>query len=129
MGRLVARGHVIVIGATNTECWDPACGRPIARPGPVDANRIGVSEPKTLRRGLQILRIHTRAMPLRRCRSAGDCRTSHGFLWAARLERSGKRSGDALARFLRASAVAEMGLASANGGWVTRENFPCRLKM
>jgi len=59
MDGFVARGHVIVIGATNIpEVLDPA----LRRPGRFD-REIEIGVPNTQAR-LQILRIHTRAMPL-----------------------------------------------------------------
>jgi transitional endoplasmic reticulum ATPase len=59
MDGFVARGQVIVIGATNIpEVLDPA----LRRPGRFD-REIEIGVPNTQAR-LQILRIHTRAMPL-----------------------------------------------------------------
>src|SRR6201987_2812217 len=59
MDGFVARGHVIVIGATNIpEVLDPA----LRRPGRFD-REIEIGVPNSQAR-LQILRIHTRAMPL-----------------------------------------------------------------
>jgi len=61
---------VIVIGATNIpESWDSA----LRRPGRFDREiEIGVRHSGRL----QILRIHTRAMPLRRMSICRDCRAS-----------------------------------------------------
>jgi len=88
MDGFVARGHVIVIGATNIpEMLDPA----LRRPGRFD-REIEIGVPNTQAR-LQILRIHTRAMPLAPmsiCRRLPNFRTA---LWARIWRRSGKRSG------------------------------------
>ena len=84
----VARGQVIVIGATNIpEVLDPA----LRRPGRFD-REIEIGVPNTQAR-LQILRIHTRAMPL-----AADvdlkeiAEHSHGFV-GADLEALGQEVG------------------------------------
>jgi transitional endoplasmic reticulum ATPase len=78
MDGFVSRGQVIVIGATNIpEVLDPA----LRRPGRFD-REIEIGVPNTQGR-LQILRIHTRAMPL-----AADvdlqeiAEHSHGFVGA-----------------------------------------------
>ena len=78
MDGFVARGQVIVIGATNIpEVLDPA----LRRPGRFD-REIEIGVPNSQAR-LQILRIHTRAMPL-----AADvdlreiAEHSHGFVGA-----------------------------------------------
>jgi transitional endoplasmic reticulum ATPase len=78
MDGFVSRGQVIVMGATNIpELLDPA----LRRPGRFD-REIEIGVPNTQAR-LQILRIHTRAMPL-----AGDvdlaeiAEHSHGFVGA-----------------------------------------------
>ena len=96
MDGFVARGQVIVIGATNIpEVLDPA----LRRPGRFD-REIEIGVPNTQAR-LQILRIHTRAMPL-----ASDvdlqeiAEHSHGFV-GADLEALGQEVGMiALRRFL-----------------------------
>ena len=78
MDGFVSRGQVIVIGATNIpEVLDPA----LRRPGRFD-REIEIGVPNTQAR-LQILKIHTRAMPL-----GGDVNLeeiaehSHGFVGA-----------------------------------------------
>ena len=88
MDGFVARGQVIVIGATNIpEVLDPA----LRRPGRFD-REIEIGVPNTQAR-LQILRIHTRAMPL-----AADvdlqeiAEHSHGFV-GADLEALGQEVG------------------------------------
>ena len=126
MDGFVARGHVIVIGATNIpEILDPA----LRRPGRFD-REIEISVPNTQAR-LQILRIHTRAMPL-----AADvdlqeiAELSHGFV-GADLEALCQEVGMiALRGFLAnlplgidAAASAELGALQ-----VTRENFHAGLK-
>jgi len=59
MDGFVSRGQVVVIGATNIpEVLDPA----LRRPGRFD-REIEIGVPNTQAR-LQILKIHTRAMPL-----------------------------------------------------------------
>jgi transitional endoplasmic reticulum ATPase len=78
MDGFVARGQVIVIGATNIpEVLDPA----LRRPGRFD-REIEIGVPNTQAR-LQILKIHTRAMPLA---PGVDLREiaehSHGFVGA-----------------------------------------------
>ena len=88
MDGFVARGQVIVIGATNIpEVLDPA----LRRPGRFD-REIEIGVPNTQAR-LQILRIHTRAMPL-----APDvdlmeiAEHTHGFV-GADLEALGQEVG------------------------------------
>jgi transitional endoplasmic reticulum ATPase len=88
MDGFVARGQVIVIGATNIpEVLDPA----LRRPGRFD-REIEIGVPNTQAR-LQILKIHTRAMPL-----AADVNLkeiaehSHGFV-GADLEALGQEVG------------------------------------
>src|SRR5712691_7098275 len=78
MDGFVARGHVIVIGATNIpEVLDPA----LRRPGRFD-REIEIGVPNTQAR-LQILRIHTRAMPLRPDVNLQEiAEHSHGFVGA-----------------------------------------------
>jgi transitional endoplasmic reticulum ATPase len=100
MDGFVARGQVIVIGATNIpEVLDPA----LRRPGRFD-REIEIGVPNAAGR-LQILQIHTRAMPL-----AADIRLdevashTHGFV-GADLEALCQEVGMiALRRFLSRSA-------------------------
>jgi len=126
MDGFVARGQVIVIGATNIpEVLDPA----LRRPGRFD-REIEIGVPNTQAR-LQILRIHTRAMPL-----AADvdlqeiAEHSHGFV-GADLEALGQEVGMiALRGFLSAFPLQTDGVASAELGalQVTREDFLAGLK-
>jgi transitional endoplasmic reticulum ATPase len=126
MDGFVARGQVIVIGATNIpEVLDPA----LRRPGRFD-REIEIGVPNTQAR-LQILRIHTRSMPL-----ASDVNLqeiaehSHGFV-GADLEALGQEVGMiALRRFLSAVPLEAEGPASADLGslQVTRDDFLSGLK-
>ncbi len=126
MDGFVARGQVIVIGATNIpEVLDPA----LRRPGRFD-REIEIGVPNTQAR-LQILRIHTRAMPL-----ASDvdlheiAEHSHGFV-GADLEALGQEVGMiALRRFLSGSPLATDGDASADLAalQVTRDDFLAGMK-
>jgi transitional endoplasmic reticulum ATPase len=126
MDGFVARGQVIVIGATNIpEVLDPA----LRRPGRFD-REIEIGVPNTQAR-LQILRIHTRAMPL-----AADvdlkeiAEHSHGFV-GADLEALGQEVGMiALRRFLSSVAVEAGGVDSAELErlQVTRNDFLAGLK-
>lgn len=126
MDGFVARGQVIVIGATNIpEVLDPA----LRRPGRFD-REIEIGVPNTQAR-LQILRIHTRAMPL-----ASDvdlqeiAEHSHGFV-GADLEALGQEVGMiALRRFLSAMPLDTNGADSAEVGslQVTRDDFLAGLK-
>ena len=126
MDGFVARGHVIVIGATNIpEMLDPA----LRRPGRFD-REIEIGVPNTQAR-LQILRIHTRAMPL-----AADvdlqeiAELSHGFV-GADLEALGQEVGmTALRRFLSAVPLGTDSAASAelSALQVTRDDFLAGLK-
>jgi transitional endoplasmic reticulum ATPase len=126
MDGFVARGQVIVIGATNIpEVLDPA----LRRPGRFD-REIEIGVPNTQAR-LQILRIHTRAMPL-----AADvdlreiAEHSHGFV-GADLEALGQEVGMiALRRFLSSMPVEADREASAELGdlQVTRDDFLAGLK-
>src|ERR1700728_672325 len=126
MDGFVARGQVIVIGATNIpEVLDTA----LSRPGRVDrAIEIGV--PNTQAR-LQILRIHTRAMPLAPNVDLKEiAEHSHGFV-GADLEALGQEVGMiALRRFLSACPLETDGVASAELGTlqVTRDDFLAGLK-
>jgi transitional endoplasmic reticulum ATPase len=78
MDGFVSRGQVIVIGATNIpEVLDPA----LRRPGRFD-REIEIGVPNTQAR-LQILKIHTRAMPLGPDVDLGEIAAhSHGFVGA-----------------------------------------------
>jgi transitional endoplasmic reticulum ATPase len=126
MDGFVARGQVIVIGATNIpEVLDPA----LRRPGRFD-REIEIGVPNTQAR-LQILRIHTRAMPL-----AADvdlreiAEHSHGFV-GADLEALGQEVGMiALRRFLSNTPLETDGAASTALAslQVTREDFLGGLK-
>jgi transitional endoplasmic reticulum ATPase len=134
MDGFVSRGQVIVMGATNIpEVLDPA----LRRPGRFD-REIEIGVPNTQAR-LQILRIHTRAMPL-----AGDvdlaevAEHSHGFV-GADVEALCQEVGMiALRRFLR-DHPAGRGRADAPSGsqaderpldqlQVTRDDFLAGLK-
>jgi transitional endoplasmic reticulum ATPase len=126
MDGFVARGQVIVIGATNIpEVLDPA----LRRPGRFD-REIEIGVPNTQAR-LQILKIHTRAMPL-----AADvdlkeiAEHSHGFV-GADLEALGQEVGMiALRGFLSSFPLETDGAVSAELGklQVTREDFLGGLK-
>ncbi len=126
MDGFIARGQVIVIGATNIpEVLDPA----LRRPGRFD-REIEIGVPNTQAR-LQILKIHTRAMPL-----ASDVNLqeiaehSHGFV-GADLEALGQEVGMiALRRFLSAMPLGTEGSASAEleALQVTRDDFLAGLK-
>jgi transitional endoplasmic reticulum ATPase len=127
MDGFVARGQVIVIGATNIpEVLDPA----LRRPGRFD-REIEIGVPNTQAR-LQILRIHTRAMPLAPDVDLREiAEHSHGFV-GADLEALGQEVGMiALRRFLSlCSRSTLMALRSAELGalQVTREDFLAGLK-
>jgi transitional endoplasmic reticulum ATPase len=125
MDGFVARGQVIVIGATNIpEVLDPA----LRRPGRFD-REIEIGVPNVQAR-LQILKIHTRAMPL-----AADvdlreiAEHSHGFV-GADLEALAQEVGMiALRGFLAAHPMETDSAASDLGGLqVTREDFLAGLK-
>ncbi len=101
MDGFVSRGQVIVIGATNIpEVLDPA----LRRPGRFD-REIDIGVPNTQAR-LQILRIHTRAMPLAAdVDLAAVAEHSHGFV-GADLEALCQEVGlIALRRFLSGPAA------------------------
>src|ERR1700716_1108715 len=98
MDGFVSRGQVIVIGATNIpEVLDPA----LRRPGRFD-REIEIGVPNTQAR-LQILKIHTRAMPLAPDVELDEiAQHSHGFV-GADLEALCQEIGMiTLRRFLRA---------------------------
>ena len=126
MDGFVARGHVIVIGATNIpEMLDPA----LRRPGRFD-REIEIGVPNTQAR-LQILRIHTRAMPLAPDVDLQEiAELSHGFV-GADLEALGQEVGMiALRRFLSTVPLGSDGVASAELGslQVTRDDFLAGLR-
>ncbi len=126
MDGFVARGHVIVIGATNIpEMLDPA----LRRPGRFD-REIEIGVPNTQAR-LQNLRIHTRAMPLAPDVDLHEiAELSHGFV-GADLEALGQEVGmTALRRFLSAVPLGTNGAASAelSALQVTRDDFFAGLK-
>jgi len=126
MDGFVARGQVIVIGATNIpEVLDPA----LRRPGRFD-REIEIGVPNTQAR-LQILKIHTRAMPLAPNVDLQEiAEHSHGFV-GADLEALGQEVGMiALRGFLSAFPLQTDGVASAELGTlqVTRDDFLAGLK-
>jgi len=126
MDGFVARGQVIVIGATNIpEVLDPA----LRRPGRFD-REIEIGVPNTQAR-LQILRIHTRAMPLAPDVDLQEiAEHSHGFV-GADLEALGQEVGMiALRRFLSSVPIGTDAAASAELGalQVTRHDFLAGLK-
>src|SRR5580658_5740886 len=126
MDGFVARGQVIVIGATNIpEVLDPA----LRRPGRFD-REIEIGVPNTQAR-LQILKIHTRAMPLAPDVDLKEiAEHSHGFV-GADLEALGQEVGMiALRGFLSAFPLETDGAASAELGklQVTRDDFLAGLK-
>src|SRR5579863_1485928 len=125
MDGFVARGHVIVIGATNIpEVLDPA----LPRPGRFD-REIEIGVPNNQAR-LQILRIHTRAMPLAHDVDLREiAEHSHGFV-GADLEALGQEVGMiALRGFLSAVPFETDGAASQlDKLQVTREDFLAGLK-
>ncbi|MHB8816422.1 MAG: AAA family ATPase, partial [Steroidobacteraceae bacterium] len=126
MDGFVARGQVIVIGATNIpEMLDPA----LRRPGRFD-REIEIGVPNAQAR-LQILRIHTRAMPLAHDVDLREiAEHTHGFV-GADLEALGQEVGMiALRGFLSAVPFEADGAASAELGslQVTRDDFLAGLK-
>jgi transitional endoplasmic reticulum ATPase len=126
MDGFVARGQVIVIGATNIpEVLDPA----LRRPGRFD-REIEIGVPNTQAR-LQILRIHTRAMPLASGVNLQEiAEHSHGFV-GADLEALCQEVGMiALRGFLAAYPLETDSAASADldALKVTREDFLAGLK-
>src|SRR5260370_22521699 len=126
MDGFVARGHVVVIGATNIpEMLDPA----LRRPGRFD-REIEIGVPNTQAR-LQILRIHTRAMPLAPDVDLQEiAELSHGFV-GADLEALGQEVGMiALRGFLSTVPLGTDGAASAElkALQVTRDDFLAGLK-
>jgi len=126
MDGFVARGQVVVIGATNIpEVLDPA----LRRPGRFD-REIEIGVPNTQAR-LQILRIHTRAMPLAPDVDLKEiAEHSHGFV-GADLEALGQEVGMiALRGFLSSFPLETNSAASAELGalQVTRDDFLAGLK-
>jgi transitional endoplasmic reticulum ATPase len=126
MDGFVARGQVIVIGATNIpEVLDPA----LRRPGRFD-REIEIGVPNNQAR-LQILRIHTRAMPLAHDVDLREiAEHSHGFV-GADLEALCQEVGMiALRGFLSAFPLETDSAASADLDklQVTREDFLAGLK-
>ena len=126
MDGFVSRGQVIVMGATNIpEVLDPA----LRRPGRFD-REIEIGVPNTQAR-LQILKIHTRAMPLAPDVNLQEiAEHSHGFV-GADLEALGQEVGMiALRGFLSSLSVETGGPAAADLGTlqVTRIDFLAGLK-
>jgi transitional endoplasmic reticulum ATPase len=126
MDGFVARGQVIVIGATNIpEVLDPA----LRRPGRFD-REIEIGVPNQQAR-LQILRIHTRAMPLAKDVDLREiAEHSHGFV-GADLEALCQEVGmNALRGFLAAYPLQGDGESSSQleSLLVTREDFLAGLK-
>ena len=126
MDGFVSRGQVIVMGATNIpEVLDPA----LRRPGRFD-REIEIGVPNTQAR-LQILKIHTRAMPLAPDVNLQEiAEHSHGFV-GADLEALGQEVGMiALRGFLSSLSVETGGPAAADLGTlqVTRDDFLAGLK-
>jgi transitional endoplasmic reticulum ATPase len=124
MDGFVARGQVIVIGATNIpEVLDPA----LRRPGRFD-REIEIGVPNTQAR-LQILRIHTRAMPLDADVNLGEiAEHSHGFV-GADLEALCQEVGMiALRRFLASHPRVADEVGDLGALLVTREDFLAGLK-
>lgn len=126
MDGFVARGQVVVIGATNIpEVLDPA----LRRPGRFD-REIEIGVPNAQAR-LQILRIHTRAMPLAPDVDLHEvAEHTHGFV-GADLEALGQEVGMiALRGFLSSLPLDADGALNADlsGLQVTRDNFLAGLK-
>ena len=127
MDGFVSRGQVIVMGATNIpEVLDPA----LRRPGRFD-REIEIGVPNTQAR-LQILKIHTRAMPLAPDVNLQEiAEHSHGFV-GADLEALGQEVGMIALRGFLSSVSVETGggPAAADLGTlqVTRNDFLAGLK-
>jgi transitional endoplasmic reticulum ATPase len=124
MDGFVARGQVIVIGATNIpEVLDPA----LRRPGRFD-REIEIGVPNAQAR-LQILRIHTRAMPLAPDVDLREiAEHSHGFV-GADLEALGQEVGMiALRGFISAVTPGRDEAAELESLQVTRDDFLAALK-
>jgi transitional endoplasmic reticulum ATPase len=119
MDGFVSRGQVIVIGATNIpEVLDPA----LRRPGRFD-REIEIGVPNTQAR-LQILKIHTRAMPLGADVDLEEmAEHTHGFV-GADVEALCQEVGMvALRRFLSSHDTADVSALQ-----VTRDDFLAGLK-
>jgi transitional endoplasmic reticulum ATPase len=126
MDGFVSRGQVVVIGATNIpEVLDPA----LRRPGRFD-REIEIGVPNTQAR-LQILKIHTRAMPLAPDVNLQEiAEHSHGFV-GADLEALCQEVGMiALRGFLATAPLETEGAlpADLSALHVTREDFLAGLK-
>jgi transitional endoplasmic reticulum ATPase len=124
MDGFVARGQVIVMGATNIpEMLDPA----LRRPGRFD-REIEIGVPNTQAR-LQILRIHTRAMPLDADVNLGEvAEHSHGFV-GADLEALCQEVGlIALRRFLATNPAVADDVRDLGTLLVTQQDFLAGLK-
>jgi transitional endoplasmic reticulum ATPase len=126
MDGFVARGQVIVIGATNIpEVLDPA----LRRPGRFD-REIEIGVPNAQAR-LQILRIHTRAMPLAPDVDLREiAEHSHGFV-GADLEALAQEVGMIALRGFLSTCRLEMDNAASvelGGLQVTRDDFLAGLK-
>jgi transitional endoplasmic reticulum ATPase len=126
MDGFVPRGQVIVLGATNIpEVLDPA----LRRPGRFD-REIEIGVPTTAGR-LQILRIHTRAMPLAADVNLAEiAERSHGYV-GADLEALCQEVGMiALRRFLAVTPLAVDDAMQEDLGTlqVTRDDFLAGLK-
>jgi transitional endoplasmic reticulum ATPase len=120
MDGFVSRGQVIVMGATNIpEVLDPA----LRRPGRFD-REIEIGVPNTQAR-LQILRIHTRSMPLGPDVNLDEMADhSHGFV-GADLEALCQEVGMiALRRFLKSHSATD----DIDRLQVTRDDFLAGLK-
>jgi transitional endoplasmic reticulum ATPase len=112
MDGFVSRGQVIVIGATNIpEVLDPA----LRRPGRFD-REIEIGVPNTQAR-VQILKIHTRSMPLGPDVSLDEiAEHSHGFV-GADLEALCQEVGMiALRRFLSTAPLGAPGVTAGMAG-------------
>jgi transitional endoplasmic reticulum ATPase len=126
MDGFVSRGQVVVIGATNIpEVLDPA----LRRPGRFD-REIEIGVPNTQAR-LQILKIHTRSMPLALDVNLHEiAEHSHGFV-GADLEALCQEVGMiALRKFLATTPLESDGAVPSDLSMlhVTREDFLAGLK-
>jgi transitional endoplasmic reticulum ATPase len=124
MDGFVPRGQVVVIGATNIpEVLDPA----LRRPGRFDREiEIGVPDQQAR---LQILKIHTRAMPLAEDVDLAEvAEHSHGFV-GADLEALCQEVGMiALRRFLTAAPLETTAAPEVGTLNVTRDDFRAGLQ-
>jgi transitional endoplasmic reticulum ATPase len=124
MDGFVSRGQVIVIGATNIpEVLDPA----LRRPGRFD-REIEIGVPNTQAR-LQILKIHTRSMPLAADVDIGEiAEHTHGFV-GADLEALCQEVGMiALRRFLGQAPLAGDRMLSSDQLQIERGDVLAGLK-